>query len=93
LPAATGTVSCRPGGSVRYICPQRIDLNGEDTGVTLYFRVSAPDENVSISLCCNGKELRKRQAVKVNPGEIEQMKINTAELAPGELVINVTKEA
>lgn len=93
LPAATATVTCTPGENVRYICPQKIDLNGEDTAVSLYFRVGAPDEKVRISVSCNGKELANRRAVKVNPGEIERMKVRTADLTQGNLVIHVAKEA
>ena len=89
MPTSKGTVSCEPGDNVRYICPQKIDINGEDSEISLYFRVSTPDEKVQISLQSNGRELAKKKAVKVNPGEIECMKVRTSELAGGNLVINV----
>jgi len=92
MPTSKGTVSCEPGDNVRYICPQKIDINGEDSEISLYFRVSTPDEKVQISLQSNGRELAKKKAVKVNPGEIECMKVRTSELAGGNLVINVAKE-
>jgi NADPH-dependent 2,4-dienoyl-CoA reductase/sulfur reductase-like enzyme len=91
LPATTGTVTCLPGDNVRYICPHRIDLNGEDTEVALYFRVNAPEEKVTISVSSNGKELRKKNAIKVNPGEMGSIKIRTSDLSPGDLEVSVNR--
>ena len=93
LPEPKGTIVCEPGNNVRYICPQRISLTGEDTKINLYFRVNAPDEKVRISLYCNGKELAKKKAVKVNPGEMEHMEARASELTQGKLVIDVAREA
>jgi len=92
LPETTGTVKCDPGNNVRYICPQRVDLNGEDKEVTLYFRVNTPDDNVRISVSCNGKELKTKKAIKVNPGEMEYIKVRTTDMLPGSLTISVSKE-
>ena len=88
-----GTLECRPGDNVRYICPQKIELNADESEISLYFRVSAPNENVLISLHCNNRLIKQKKALKVNPGEIEQMKVHTSELSQGSLVINVAKEA
>ena len=93
LAETKGVVVCEPGRNVRYICPQRIDLNEEDNEINLYFRVKAPDEKVRISLRCNGKELAQKAAARVNPGEMEHMKIRASELCQGQLVIDVAKEA
>ena len=90
-PKSQGTVECLPGENVRYICPQRIDLSGEGHEISLNFRVNKPDENVWISLQCNGNQLKKRKALKVNPGEIEEIKVQSSELSHGSLVINVEK--
>lgn len=93
LPDTQVAVACQPGNNVRYICPQCIGLNGENTEVNLYFRVNAPDEKVRISVLCNDKELKTKKAIKVNPGEMEHMKVHMSELSEGNLVINVVKEA
>jgi len=93
MPESKGTVTCVLGNNVRYICPQKIDIDGDDSEISLYFRVNVPDENVRISLQSNGMELAKKKAVKVNPGEIEYMKVRASELTQGNLVINVSKEA
>jgi len=93
LPKPKGTVICEPGNNVRYICPQRISLTEEtEEDINLYFRVSAPDENVRISLYCNDRELIKKKAVKVNPGEMEHLKVCASALSHGKLVINAAKE-
>jgi len=93
IPESKGTVTCVLGNNVRYICPQKIDIDGDDSEISLYFRVNVPEENVRISLQSNGMELAKKKAVKVNPGEIEYMKVRASELTQGNLVINVSKEA
>jgi len=91
-PMSQGTLTCAPGSNVRYICPQRIDICDEDSEISLYFRVSAPDEKVVISVRNNDKELVRKKAQKVNPGEIECVKVRACDIAQGSLVIDVTKE-
>jgi NADPH-dependent 2,4-dienoyl-CoA reductase/sulfur reductase-like enzyme len=92
LPRAESTVSVIAGENVRYVCPQEIALSGEDGKVTLSFRVSRPDRNVAIRTACNGKPLRSRKAVAVNPGEMQHIAVKTSELAFGELRVDVVKE-
>jgi len=93
LPQPQGTVTCEPGDNVRYICPQHIDLSGEDSEVDLYFRVNRPEEKVFVRLLCNGKELKKKRAVKVNPGEMEHLKVSLSDLTAGKLEVSVEKGA
>ena len=93
MPEAKAAVDCVPGDNVRYICPQKIDLNGEDKEVSLYFRVSAPAAKVKITASCNGKEVAgAKKALKVNPGEMECVKVRVSDLSQGSLVINVRRE-
>ena len=92
LPETIDSVECVSGNNIRYICPQKIALSGEEKEVVLYFRVNMPDANVLISLSCNGKELKRKKVVKVNPGEMEFIKIRTLDLSPGSLTIDVIKE-
>lgn len=92
LPKATKELRCVPGSNVRYLCPQRIAVSEEGTDVSLYFRVLAPDGAVTISAGCNGKELTKNSAPRVNPGEMQHIKINTAALSGDSLTVNVVKK-
>lgn len=91
LPESSGTVACEPGENVRYICPQHIALTEEEGEVDLYFRVKLPEEKVRIRLLCNGKELGKKSAVKVNPGEMEHIKVSLSDLTAGKLEVHVAK--
>ncbi len=91
LPQSAGTVTCEPGNNVRYICPQHIALTEEKAEVDLYFRVKLPEEKVRIRLLCNGKELGKKSAIKVNPGEMEHIKVSMSDLTAGKLEVHVAK--
>lgn len=91
LPQTDDVVTCEPGSQVRYICPQRIALTGEEEQVDLYFRVQLPEEQVGIRLLCNGNELGKKRVVKVNPGEMEQFRVAASDLTRGKLEIHVAK--
>lgn len=88
-----GEVLLVPGSDVRYICPQHLALYDQDSKVNLYFRVSSPDTNMRINASCNGKLLKIKKAVKVNPGEMEHITVKLSELTAGSLVIDVVKEA
>ena len=76
------------GQNVRYLCPQKVV---QDAGkVSLYFRVLAPQKDVVIVARDGDKVLSKRKAIKVNPGEIEKVTVDTAGIE--NLVVEV-KEA
>jgi len=92
LPAAKGSVACKPGKNVRYVCPQRIDLSGEDRELTLYFRVSSPQTKVKLSASQDERKLCGKKAIKVNPGEMEHLTVKTGDLQDGILTIDVAKE-
>lgn len=92
LPAAKCEVLCKPGKNVSYICPHRIAVSGEDADINLYFRVGAPDRDVTIKAVCGGKVLAARKAVRVNPGEMEHVTVKANELDGDEITIDVTKE-
>ena len=83
-----GEITAITGENVRYLCPQKVIANGEE--VSLYFRVLAPKKDVVIIAREGENILYKRKAVKVNPGEIEKVTVNTSGIK--ELVVEV-KEA
>lgn len=76
------------GENVRYLCPQKIVANSGK--VSLYFRVLAPKKDVVIIARDGDKVLSKRKAIKVNPGEIEKVTIDSDGLSS--LIVEV-KEA
>ena len=87
----TDQAVCVPGKNVRYICPQYVSLPATED-VNLYFRVSAPETKVRITARCNGTELYTHKAIKVNPGEMEHVKLPADQIVCGEIVIDVVKE-
>ncbi|MCL2294620.1 MAG: FAD-dependent oxidoreductase [Spirochaetes bacterium] len=103
LPQAFGSIVCVPGNNVRYVCPQTVALTNEDAKIKLYFRVQQPYAGARISANYNGREILSKKAIKVNPGEMEYVAINSASLQPplhslsaempGEIIISVEKEA
>lgn len=93
FPEIAGRITCKAGENVRYLCPSHLAVTGEDGDIHLYFRVAAPAEKVKISVSHQGKQIADRKAIKVNPGEMEQMSISSHALSEGELVVDVTKEA
>lgn len=93
LKESTKVISTVPGKNVRYICPQKIALPEKEEVVKLYFRVLSPDTKVTIQVSSEGKVIASRKAVRVNPGEMENMEILTSRIEGDSVVVDVIKEA
>jgi len=91
LPTGGKTVSCVTGRNVRYLCPQQLHITEEGGEATLYFRVLQPELNVRLVATCGDKVLAKKKEFRVNPGEMCNLKLNTAEI-DGDVTVNVVKE-
>ncbi len=91
LPTGGKTVSCVTGRNVRYLCPQQLHITEEGGEATLYFRVLQPELNVRLIATCGDKVLAKKKEFRVNPGEMCNLKVNTAEI-DGDVTVNVVKE-
>ena len=74
------TVKTVCGGHVRYICPQVLRLTEENETVRLHFRVTAPRDDVVLSVVSGEKELVRRKERRVNPGEMCHLEIRTGEI-------------
>jgi len=91
--AATGTVECKAGENVRYICPHEIKLGGEGQDVSLFFRVSQPKKDVVIRASIADRILLEKKAYRMNPGEMERLAINTKGFMDGQqLTITVEED-
>ena len=88
LPEHTGSADCVPGKNIRYICPQTVAINDCESEIKLYFRVARPHVGALLTASSNGRVIASKKTVKVNPGEMEHLAINTATLTPGEIVID-----
>ena len=91
LPTGGKTVSCVTGRNVRYLCPQQLHITEAGGEATLYFRVLQPELNVRLVATCDGKVLAKKKEFRVNPGEMCNLKVNTAEIT-GDVTVDVVKE-
>ena len=73
-------ISTKGVGGVRYIVPQKVNLNaGED--VKLYFRVGRVYKGASVVVKYNGYEIMRRKKPRLAPGEMENVVLKESELA------------
>ena len=92
LDGEQNTVKCVTGTNVRYLCPQTIDANEKDAKVTLYFRVLAPQENVTLYAKCGDEIIAKKRELRVNPGEMNSLTVEVSKLASENITVEVVKE-
>lgn len=90
LPDSRGDVTTATGENIRYISPQKISLPKDAAQIPLFFRVLCPDVKVRIVAEQNGKELASKKVLKVNPGEMEKLVVDSSKLEPGEITVRVT---
>ncbi|MBR0112557.1 MAG: FAD-dependent oxidoreductase [Clostridia bacterium] len=67
-------VTTKGVGTVRYIVPQKINLNNEGD-VKLFFRVGNTFKNATVKVKYNGNELISRKRPRLAPGEMESVVI------------------
>ena len=84
---------CLPGDGIRYIVPQRIEVTDEMQDVTLYFRVKEPARNVTLEILSKGQTIARAKRQKINPGEMEKMKIKASAIDKlgHELIVRVAE--
>ena len=68
------SVNVKTDGKIRYTVPRKINKEGE---VIVYFRVSDVYKNVRIQAYSGDKLVYDKKKLKVAPGEMESVKINT----------------
>ncbi len=93
LPAGGRVIQIKPGRNVRYVCPQTILIGESPEPADLFFRVLAPEEDVRLTARC-GESLAASQALpRVNPGEMNHLRVDSAGLSGDTLTVEVRKEA
>ena len=93
LPEAIKTVLMTPGKNVRYLCPQKLVItDGENEPTDVFFRALAPERNVRIQARDAEKTLAEAKRQRVNPGEMEHVRIRPDQIAGDEVVVDVVKE-
>lgn len=93
LPQEKKTVANVTGENVRYLCPHSLSVAEENEKVSLYFRVLHPDLNVTLVARSGEQIIARKKRQRVNPGEMEHIDFNTADVAGSEVVVEVVKEA
>lgn len=93
LPKGGKTVENIAGENVRYICPQLLRITGGNEKISLYFRVLHPDEQVTIRAKCGERILASRKAARINPGEMEHIEFNTADICCDNVTVEAVREA
>ncbi len=68
------SIGIKTDGKIRYTVPRKINSEGE---VTVYFRVADVYKNVRVKAFSGDKCVYDKKKLKVAPGEMESVKINT----------------
>ena len=84
-------IICKTGNNVRYICPQKISKT-DDEKISLYFRVLSPDKNITLTVMDGDKVIAKKKEFRVNPGEMNNIAVNTADITGDTITVSVVKE-
>ena len=93
LPEAKKVVRMTPGENVRYLCPQKFAVaEGENAPADVFFRVCAPQRGVRIRARDAEKQLLEAKRQRVNPGEMEHVRISPDQIAGNEVIVDVIKE-
>lgn len=85
-------VSLITGNNVRYLCPHKIDLSENSENVTLYFRVLSPKNNVKLIAKCNDEIISSKKEFRVNPGEMNNITVDTSKINGDALTVEVVEE-
>lgn len=85
-------VSVKTGNNVRYVCPQKLVVGEQGEDVHLYFRVLSPTNDVVLRVLSGDEVIAKKKELRVNPGEMCNVKVNTAKIKSNEIVVEVQKE-
>lgn len=88
-------VTVNTGENVRYVVPQKIDLNSGVEKVEIHFRVRQPDRGVIIQAVCGEEIIHSHKCQIVNPGEITSVKVDLDKIRNGnadEITVRVIKE-
>ena len=85
-------VEVKAENGVRYVLPQRLKL-GDNSKVSLYLRVGAPENNVKLVAKCGKEVLYSAKKLKVAPGEMEKidLKPEVIQKIDGEITVCLEK--
>ncbi len=74
-------VRVKPGPGVRYVVPQRLDLNSlPEDSMALYYRVRDVMKPAACEVGCDGQAVRRRRKAVMTPGEMEEIELTREQL-------------
>ena len=85
-------IAIATGRNVRYVCPHKIVKGEENEKVTLYFRVLFPELSVTLRVISNGEVIATKKELRANPGEMCNIKVDTAKIIGDSITVEVYKE-
>ena len=86
-------VEIKTGNNVRYVCPHKLAIGKNNEKVTLFFRVLWPELNVTLRVLDGDKVIAKKKELRVNPGEMCNIVIDTQLINGDSITVEVVKEA
>ena len=93
LPVSKEIIEIKTGNNIRYVCPHEIKMSDENEKIQIYFRVNTPDKNVKSVVKSGDNIIASKKAIKINPGEMEHITIETGKINDKALYVEVVKEA
>ena len=93
LPVSKEIIEIKTGNNIRYVCPHEIKMSDENEKIQIYFRVNTPDKNVRLVVKSGDNIIASKKAIRINPGEMEHLTIETGKINDKALYVEVVKEA
>ncbi|MBQ7595330.1 MAG: FAD-dependent oxidoreductase [Clostridia bacterium] len=92
IPGCCKKIECVTGENVRYTCPQKISVSDNSEKVDIYFRVTQPMSNVVLTAVSGAETVAKKKEIRVNPGEMNCISVDTSLISGDKLIIAAVKE-
>ncbi len=92
FPVCRREVVCPAGQNVRYTCPQKLVIADGAEQVDLYFRVTQPMQDVTLTVSDGANVIAKKREIKVNPGEMNCVAVKTSDITGDEIIVAAVKE-
>ena len=86
-PALKGSLELMTGNNVRYLVPRTITVKDPQEEVTAYFRVGTPMRDVKIRVRKGETVLSEIPKIRVNPGEMESVRLSPSWIEDGEPIL------
>lgn len=92
FPVPEKTLTMATGRNVRYLCPQKVAITSEGGKVSVFFRVLQPEQNVRLVALCDDQQIARKKEIRVNPGEMCNLVIDTGLITGDKITVEVVEE-